>query len=140
MPRPLMGFSFRSPRQRLPGSAELASMAGWEPPGAVWGWLPAPGQGAILPSCHRHDLFQTLFQSAEDSHTFLSAPTLHPLLRPPNSGGLARSTARLPSSPEKLLAGLVLVAPVVTSRGRQLRLAFLSRHSVQEATLGSTIS
>lgn len=87
MPRPLMGFSFRSPRQRLPGSAELASMAGWEPPGAVWGWLPAPGQGTILPSCHRHDLFQTLFQSAEDSHTFLSAPTLHPLLRPPNSGG-----------------------------------------------------
>lgn len=34
----------------------------------------------------------------------------------------------------------VLVAPVVVSRGRQLRLAFLSCHSVQEAILGSTIS
>lgn len=103
-----MGFSFRSPRQPLPGSAELASMAGWQPQGAVWDWLPAPGRGAIIPSCHRHGLFQTRFQSAEDSQAFLSAPTLHLLLRPPNSGDLTRTTAGLPSSPERLLAGLSL--------------------------------
>lgn len=108
MPGPLMGFSFRSPRQPLPGSTELASMAGWQPPGAVWGWLPAPGQGTLLPSCHQHGLLQTGSQSAEDSHAFLSAPTLHLLLRPPDSRGLACSTAHLPSSPERLLAGLVL--------------------------------
>lgn len=113
MPRPLMGFSFRSLRQPLPGSAELASVAGWQPPRAVWGWLPAPGQGALLPSCHQHGLLQTGSQPAEDSRALLSAPALHLLLRPPDSRGPARSTAHLPSSPERLPAGLVLVAPVV---------------------------
>lgn len=133
MPRPLLGFSFRSPRQPLPGSAELASMAGWQSQGAVWDLLPSPGWGAIIPSCHRHGRFQTRFQSA-GTPSFPqcpnSAPAPEAALR--RGGGfdshhsvpalLSREAARRP----------VLVTPVVP-RGRQLRLALLSCHSAWEA-------
>lgn len=119
MPRPLLGFSFRSPRQPLPGSAELASMAGWQSQGAVWDLLPSPGWGAIIPSCHRHGLFQTRFQSA-GTPSLPQCPNSAPA---PEAALLSREAARRP----------VLVTPVVVPRGRQLRLALLSCHSAWEA-------
>lgn len=86
-PRGCLGLAFSS----CPGRPPPLLPPTWPAPD----WIPVSRGQPRLPQCPN------------------SAPAL---LRPPDSRGLARSTARLPSSPERLLAGLVLVAPVVAPR------------------------